>query len=72
MRAKYPPYPDSNWDYSVVESARQDLRNPNKAICIYCRKQALTNDGIEHEPDCPAGSGRMPWTGWSTECGSVM
>ncbi len=53
-KRKYPPYPESNWDYAVKESARQMLRSPNKAICLYCRAQAKTEKEIEHESDCPA------------------
>ena len=52
--SKYPPYPGSGWDYAVKESDLQALRKPNKVICIYCRHQAVTEDALTHEPDCPA------------------
>jgi len=50
---KYPPYPGSNWDYSIVESARQALRKPNRNICLYCHAQAVTTE-LPHAGDCPA------------------
>jgi hypothetical protein len=52
--SKYVPYPGSNWDYSVRESARQALVKPNKAICLYCHAQAQNNQSIKHATDCPA------------------
>lgn len=52
--SKYPPYPGSNRDYAVRESARSMLVKPNKAICIYCRRQAVDNASLTHEGDCPA------------------
>ena len=54
-KSKYPPYPASNRDYAVIESARQQLVKPNKAICIYCRKQAPSENSIIHAGDCPVG-----------------
>lgn len=50
----YPPHPQSNYDAAVRESARQMLRKPNKAICIYCREQAKIEKQIIHKSDCPA------------------
>lgn len=54
QQSKYPPYPGSGYDYSVIESARQMLRKPNKVICIYCRHQSVSEDKLTHESDCPA------------------
>lgn len=56
-QSKYPPYPGSGYDYSVVESARQHLRKPNRVICIYCHGQAVTEPDIIHKEDCPAKKG---------------
>jgi hypothetical protein len=53
-KQKYPPYPDTNWDYSAKMAAAQQLIPPNKVICIYCCKQAVKEPQIKHEPDCPA------------------
>ena len=53
-KGKYPPYPGSNWDYAVRESARQMLQKPNRVICLYCRHQAVKPEDLKHEPDCPA------------------
>jgi hypothetical protein len=52
--SKYPTYPDSNWDYSIRHSASTQLIKPNKAICIYCREQAMKENQIKHKEDCPA------------------
>lgn len=56
VRSKYPPYPGSGYDYSVVESARQRLEKPNRVICIYCHGQAENEEELEsnHQEDCPA------------------
>lgn len=54
IKSKYPPYPDTNWDYARKHSASIELEKPNKAICIYCYCQAVSEDKIEHLPDCPA------------------
>jgi len=54
MKSKYPPFPQSNSDYAIRHSARTQLRKPNKAICIYCRQQALTENTLRHSQDCPA------------------
>lgn len=40
--------------YSDVESVKQDLRAPNKFICICCRQQAMTEGEIPHLNGCPA------------------
>ena len=55
-KRRYPQYPDSAWDYSVVESARQALQKPNKVICIYCHGQAISEEALKkkHNHDCPA------------------
>lgn len=53
-QSKYPPYPGSGWDYAIRHSASTQLQKPNKAICIYCRMQALDSASITHKPDCPA------------------
>jgi len=39
--------------YSDVMSAKQALVKPNKFICIRCRAQATTEDGIDHAVGCP-------------------
>lgn len=51
---KYPKFPDSNWDASVKYAAAAALKKPNKAICIYCHHQALTEAALTHEDDCPS------------------
>jgi hypothetical protein len=56
--SKYTPYPGSNWDYSVTETARMALHKPNKSICIYCHGQAATDSAIIHQDDCPARNER--------------
>ena len=55
-KSKYPPYPESGWDYAVKMSAASKLQKPNKCICIYCYGQALTEELLtnKHESDCPA------------------
>lgn len=53
-QSKYPPYPESARDYSVVETARQQLRKPNRRICVYCWGQAVEEKNIVHKADCPA------------------
>ncbi len=53
-QSKYPPYPGSNWDYAVKESARSMLVPPSKCICLYCHQQAVKEAQIIHAPDCPA------------------
>ena len=58
---KYPPYPAANWDYGVKQAAAQDLRPPNKFICIYCRGQAKDMEELAHAGDCPA---REDGNGW--------
>lgn len=40
--------------YSDVEMARQELRKPNKFVCIPCRAQAKTEAEIAHVGGCPA------------------
>jgi hypothetical protein len=40
-------------DYSLVIIAQQALKEPNRCICIYCHAQALTEEEIVHEHDCP-------------------
>lgn len=42
------------YDYSLTESARQQLKKPNKFICkcIHCRGQATTEKEIQHSKDC--------------------
>jgi hypothetical protein len=52
-KPKYPPYPDTDWDYASRMAARQELRHPNKFICIYCYGQGLTEEKIRHQNDCP-------------------
>ena len=54
VKSKYPPYPDTNWDYGAMMAAAQSLLPPNKTICIYCRAQAKTDDQVKHLDDCPA------------------
>lgn len=51
---RYPPYPESDWDWEVKTTASQALEPPNKVICIYCHDQAVTQDKLTHEADCPA------------------
>lgn len=53
-KIKYPPYPDSNWDYAVKHTASTHLVSPNKHICIYCWGQAVESKDIVHLDDCPA------------------
>lgn len=53
-KIKYPPYPDSAWDYGCKMSAAQQLVKPNKVICIYCWGQAPVEVDIVHTDDCPA------------------
>jgi hypothetical protein len=53
-REKYPPYPDSGWDYAVIHAAKMQLEKPNKFICIYCHGQAVKEKDIPHKDDCPA------------------
>lgn len=52
-----PPASPVQWgdpmSYSDVESAKQDLRAPNKFICICCRQQAMTEGEISHLNGCP-------------------
>jgi hypothetical protein len=52
-KASYPPYPDSNWDYAVRETARMKLEKPNRHICLYCHGQAKNEILIKHNDDCP-------------------
>ena len=53
-----PPAAPVQWgdpmSYSDVESAKQDLRAPNKFICICCRQQAMTEGEISHLNGCPS------------------
>jgi hypothetical protein len=39
--------------YSDVETAKFSLRKPNKAVCVYCLKQAVHPEAIEHKQGCP-------------------
>ena len=53
-----PPASSVQWgdpmSYSDVESAKQDLRAPNKFICICCRQQAVNESEILHLNGCPS------------------
>ena len=53
-----PPASPVQWgdpmSYSDVESAKQDLRAPNKFICICCRQQAVNESEILHLNGCPS------------------
>lgn len=52
-RPRFPPYPSLAYDYGALMAAAQDLRKPNKVICLYCRAQAPSDPGIKHHPECP-------------------
>jgi hypothetical protein len=54
MKAKYPPYPGSSYDYAVIHYASTLLKKGNKAICIYCHEQAINETKLNHKSDCPA------------------
>ncbi len=53
QKPKFPPYPSLGYDYGALMCARQDLRPPNKCICLYCRAQAKTEAAIVHDAECP-------------------
>lgn len=51
--AGYPSASTVRFDYGYKMGVLQELRHPNKAICGYCRRQAVTNDKVIHKDDCP-------------------
>lgn len=50
-------------DYANRMFAKSKLKQPNRAICLYCYRQALQESDIRHEAECP-GLRAPEWLRW--------
>lgn len=49
----YPPKEVVTGDYAYRHNVMLQLKKPNRHICGYCLQQAVTEQDIQHKPDCP-------------------